>query len=166
LAYSIIGADEREYGPVDIDMLVKWTIEGRVVERTQLKDHETGRRFLACDMAELSVVFNPPPAAVAPRPKSQPIIPAYTSYPPAVYAGPQRSRIVAGIFGILLGWLGVHRFYLGYTTIGVIQLLMGTVLIPFTCGVSIIAAAIWGIVEGILCLVGGMRDADGRPLSI
>lgn len=166
MPFSIIGADEREYGPVEIDVLVKWAIEGRVVERTQLKDHESGRRFLACDMAQLDVVFHPPPAANRPPAISQPIIPAYMSYPPAPYYAPVRSRIVAGLLGILFGWLGVHRFYLGYTSIGVVQLLMGTVIALFTCGISLVFVAIWGAIEGILCLFGGLRDADGRPLSI
>ncbi len=170
MPYSIIGADDREYGPVERDTLVKWAIEGRVVERTQLREHETGRRFLACDLAELSAVFNPPPAGHLPQIAqvsqfSQPIIPAYTSYPPAPYQASGRSRIVAGILGIMFGFLGVHRFYLGYTAIGFIQLMMGTVLAIFTCGLSLIAVAIWGLVEGIICLSGGMPDADGRPLS-
>jgi TM2 domain-containing membrane protein YozV len=72
--------------------------------------------------------------------------------------------VAAGVLGILLGWLGVHRFYLGYNTIGVVQLILG-VLGWATCGVTTIAAAIWGIVEGVLILTGSMRtDASGRPL--
>jgi TM2 domain-containing membrane protein YozV len=171
VSYSIIGADDNEYGPVEVGTLVKWAREGRVVERTQIKDHESGRRFLACDMAELSAVFSAPPAEVA-RSVEQPIIPTYTSYPPAptpagsYYPSAQRSRIVAGILGIVFGWLGAHRFYLGYTSIGVVQLLMGTALAFPTCGLSFVVAVIWGAVEGILCLVGGMPDADGRPLTV
>jgi TM2 domain-containing membrane protein YozV len=167
LPYSIIGADEREYGPVEVDTLVKWATEGRVVERTQIKDHDSGRRYLACDMGELSAIFHPPPADLTPAPESQPIIPSYTSFPPAtynVYSRPQH-RIVAGVLGIFLGWLGVHRFYLGYTAIGVVQLLLGTVIAFNTCGLTWVIALIWGFVEGIICFFGGMPDADGRPLT-
>jgi TM2 domain-containing membrane protein YozV len=53
-------------------------------------------------------------------------------------------KIVAGICGILLGWAGVHKFVLGYTTEGVIQLVIGLV----TCG----AGGIIGIIEGIIYL--------------
>jgi TM2 domain-containing membrane protein YozV len=53
-------------------------------------------------------------------------------------------KVVAGICGILLGWLGVHKFVLGYTTEGVIQLVLGLI----TCG----AAGIVGIIEGIIYL--------------
>ena len=69
-----------------------------------------------------------------------------------------RSRLAAGLLGVFLGGLGVHRFYLGFTGIGVAQLL----LTFFTCGV----ASIWGLIEGILLLCGVMdRDADGKPLA-
>lgn len=70
------------------------------------------------------------------------------------------SRIVAGLLGILLGGFGVHRFVMGYTTIGIIQILVTVV----TCG----AGSLWGLIEGILILVGAegfTRDAQGRPLT-
>jgi TM2 domain-containing membrane protein YozV len=53
-------------------------------------------------------------------------------------------KVVAGICGILLGALGVHKFILGYTTEGIIQLCIGVV----TCG----ASHIIGIIEGIIYL--------------
>jgi TM2 domain-containing membrane protein YozV len=57
-------------------------------------------------------------------------------------------KITAGICAILVGWLGVHKFILGYTTEGVIMLLV-TVL---TCGIAGIVMSIVGIVEGIMYL--------------
>lgn len=54
-------------------------------------------------------------------------------------------KIVAGILGILLGGLGVHRFYLGDTTGGIIRIVITLV----TCGVGNII----GLVEGIIYLV-------------
>jgi TM2 domain-containing membrane protein YozV len=53
-------------------------------------------------------------------------------------------KVPAGICAILLGWLGVHKFLLGYTTEGVIQLILGVL----TCGLTNII----GIVEGIIYL--------------
>jgi TM2 domain-containing membrane protein YozV len=53
-------------------------------------------------------------------------------------------KIVAGICGILVGVFGVHKFVLGYTTEGIIQLVLGVI----TCG----AASIIGIIEGIIYL--------------
>lgn len=39
-------------------------------------------------------------------------------------------KIVAGIFGVLLGSLGIHKFYLGYTKEGITQLAV-SILITF-----------------------------------
>jgi TM2 domain-containing membrane protein YozV len=58
-------------------------------------------------------------------------------------------KIAAGILGILVGGLGIHKFVLGYTTEGLIMLL-GTVL---TCGMAAIVFGPIGLVEGILYLV-------------
>ena len=57
-------------------------------------------------------------------------------------------KVVAGILGILLGSLGIHKFYLGYTTPGLIMLLL-TLL---TCGV--VGSVMWviGLIEGIIYL--------------
>jgi TM2 domain-containing membrane protein YozV len=70
-----------------------------------------------------------------------------------------KSKIAAGLLGIFLGGFGVHRFYLGFTKIGIIQI----VVTIFTCGIG----SLWGFVEGILYLVGSngyTTDATGRPL--
>ncbi|HEV2837473.1 MAG TPA: NINE protein [Pyrinomonadaceae bacterium] len=53
-------------------------------------------------------------------------------------------KITAGICAILVGWLGVHKFILGYTTEGVIQLVLGVL----TCGLTNIIS----IVEGVIYL--------------
>ncbi len=63
-------------------------------------------------------------------------------------ADPESKRIAAGICGILLGALGVHKFILGYTTEGLIMLLV-TVL---TCGFGAMVMSIIGLIEGILYL--------------
>ncbi|OGF67486.1 MAG: hypothetical protein A2Y62_16290 [Candidatus Fischerbacteria bacterium RBG_13_37_8] len=71
--------------------------------------------------------------------------------------GEFKSKIAAGLFGIFLGGLGVHRFYLGYIGTGIIQILVTL----FTCGFG----AIWGLIEGILILTDQFKyDAEGRPL--
>ena len=79
-----------------------------------------------------------------------------------------KSKMAAGLLGIFLGWIGIHRFYLGYTSIGVAQCVLGSlgsILSPFTCGLLLIGACIWGLVEGIMILTGSInKDAQGRPL--
>ncbi|HEY9887222.1 MAG TPA: TM2 domain-containing protein [Candidatus Obscuribacterales bacterium] len=57
-------------------------------------------------------------------------------------------KIVAGILGILLGALGIHKFVLGYTTEGFIMLAI-TLL---TCGFGATVTGIIGLIEGIMYL--------------
>src|SRR5688500_11744645 len=57
-------------------------------------------------------------------------------------------KILVGILAIVVGAFGVHKFVLGYTTEGVIMLLV-TVL---TCGIAAAVTSLIGIVEGILYL--------------
>jgi TM2 domain-containing membrane protein YozV len=57
-------------------------------------------------------------------------------------------KIAAGICGILLGALGIHKFILGYTTPGIIMLLV-TVL---TLGLGGFIMGIIGLIEGIIYL--------------
>lgn len=66
-------------------------------------------------------------------------------------------KIVAGILGILLGGLGVHKFILGYTKEGAIMLavwILGLVL--FGAGPMIMG--IIGLIEGILYLTKSDED--------
>ena len=62
-----------------------------------------------------------------------------TPYPKAQ---PENKKIIAGVLAIVLGGLGIHKFILGYTQEGIIQLLIGL------CGVGYII----GIIEGIIYL--------------
>ena len=57
-------------------------------------------------------------------------------------------RIIAGILGILLGALGVHKFVLGYTTQGIIML----VIAVFTFGFGASLTGLIGLIEGIIYL--------------
>ncbi len=65
-------------------------------------------------------------------------------------------KIVAGILGILLGGLGIHKFILGYTTEGVIMLVTSVVGIVLSCFVipifATMAMGIIGLIEGIIYL--------------
>lgn len=75
-----------------------------------------------------------------------------------------KSKIAAGILGIFLGYFGVHNFYLGYTGKAIAQLLL-TLIGWIACGIGPIAAAVWGLIEGIMILTGSIStDADGNEL--
>ena len=56
----------------------------------------------------------------------------------------ENKKLVAGILAILIGSLGIHKFILGYTKEGIIQI-VGTVV---TCGI----AGIIPFIEGIIYL--------------
>lgn len=77
---------------------------------------------------------------------------------PAVPVGELKSKLVAGLLGILLGGWGVHNFYLGNTSRAVVQIIVTLI----TCG----AGSIWGLIEGIMILCGSINtDANGNPLK-
>jgi TM2 domain-containing membrane protein YozV len=61
-------------------------------------------------------------------------------------------KIAAGVCGIVLGGLGVHKFILGYTNEGVIMLVTYILGAIFLCGIPSIVVAVIGIIEGIMYL--------------
>lgn len=61
-------------------------------------------------------------------------------------------KLVAGLCGILLGYLGVHKFILGYNTEGIIMLLATLLASWVTCGAAGGIMAIIGLIEGIIYL--------------
>ena len=56
------------------------------------------------------------------------------------------------LISLFVGWLGIDRFYLGYTGLGILKLI--------TCG----GFGIWALIDLILILLGNLPDAQGRPL--
>ncbi|HEX5596511.1 MAG TPA: TM2 domain-containing protein [Micromonosporaceae bacterium] len=67
-----------------------------------------------------------------------------------------KSKVVAGLLGILLGAFGAGRFYTGHTGMAIGQI-AATWL---TCGLG----GIWPFIDGIIILVKGGTDAQGRIL--
>ena len=60
------------------------------------------------------------------------------------------SRLVALLFCILLGWIGVHRFYVGKIGTGILMV------------VTVGGLGIWMLIDLILIAVGEFRDKEGR----
>jgi len=140
--FRIIGGDGNQYGPVGADQVRQWIGEGRVNALTLV---------LAEGSSEWKTLGALPDFAAALSANHLP--------PVLLPVDLRKSRLVSGLLGIFIGGMGVHRFYLGYTAIGIVQLIVTIV----TCGVG----HIWGFVEGILILAGSTitTDAEGRSLK-
>ena len=116
---------------------------------------------------ERPVAAAQPSAAPVPAPPigAPPLQPPQAGYaagaPGAAYPVAVKSRIVAGIFGLLFGPLGVHNLYLGKIGLGIAQLL----LTVCTCGWGLILTWPWTLIESIVIFTGGVKDGQGRPLS-
>ena len=66
--------------------------------------------------------------------------------PPSPTGQKSEKKLIAGLLGvssIIWGGFGVHKFYLGYTKEGIIQLVL-----TLACGIG----AIIGLIEGIIYL--------------
>ncbi len=61
-------------------------------------------------------------------------------------------KMAAGLCGILLGGLGIHKFILGFNTPGIIMILVSLVAGILTCGISTMIMGIIGLIEGIMYL--------------
>ncbi|NOT47410.1 MAG: TM2 domain-containing protein [Acidobacteria bacterium] len=78
--------------------------------------------------------------------------------PPGAAPAGAEKKIAAGICGIVLGGLGIHKFILGYTQEGVILLsayLVTLIIAIVTCGIGtplVFIPTVIGIIEGIMYL--------------
>ncbi|NQT64864.1 MAG: NINE protein [FCB group bacterium] len=71
-----------------------------------------------------------------------------------------KSKLVAGLLGILLGSLGIHKFYLGYTAPGIIMLLITIIGGIVTLGVASGIMGLIGLIEGIVYLTKSDEDFE------
>ena len=133
--YKIVGVDGQQYGPVSAEEIRRWIAEHRVNAQTLVHlegspDWKPLGLFpeFASELKVLPPLITPPPAAAD--------------------ASRASNKIPAGICGILLGGLGIHKFILGYTGAGIVLLLV-TLL---TCGIAWPMTHLIGLIEGIIYL--------------
>jgi TM2 domain-containing membrane protein YozV len=120
--------------------------------------------------------YPPPPYSPPPPPYNTeyPQPGQYPPPPPGAYYDPtapfgrhpmtgeplsDKSKVIAGLLQLmgLFGLVGIGRIYLGYTGLGIAQLVVGVL----TCGLG---AVIWGIIDAVMILTDKVRDPQGRPL--
>jgi TM2 domain-containing membrane protein YozV len=145
IMYKIIGVDGKEYGPISPDQLRDWLRQGRVGQQTPVRPESGG------DWRPLSSYpeFN--------------FAPGVATLAPPTLSDRASKKIPAGVCGIVVGALGIHKFILGYTGAGLIMLLVSVL----TCGLAAPVFGLIGLIEGILYLSKSDEDfvrtyVDGR----
>lgn len=169
LTYSddVTEADNLRIGTAERESAVKHLGEHLSEGRLSLEEYEerVSAALEARTQADLKVLFKdlpgpypwfmqPPsaPVPVLPPPSGPPVF--THAAPPAVTGQSDKNQLAAGILQILLPF-GIGRFYTGHTGIGLAQLLTA----PLFIGV------VWSWIDGILFLVNGGTDAEGRRLQ-
>ena len=136
--YKIIGTDGRPYGPVSAEEIRRWIAENRVNAQTLVQMEGAQEWKPLGSFSEFASELKSVPPPIAP--------------PPSAVASRASNKIPAGICGILLGGLGIHKFILGYSGAGIIMLLVTIVGGICTCGVAACVMHVIGLIEGIIYL--------------
>lgn len=165
MAIYTVTLDGVAYEAETIETLEQWTAEGRLTADTIITDTGTGIKFTVSEHPQLRVrlpqrttptVPLPPNASGGYGQAQQQRPPSYTpptqTYTPGTLTATSANKLPAGICGILLNCLGVHKFILGYTTEGLIMLLGSILGGVFTCGASTVVFGVIGFIEGIIYL--------------
>jgi TM2 domain-containing membrane protein YozV len=160
--FNIVGADGKQYGPVSGEQIRQWIREGRANGTSQVQPVGATEWKSLSTLPEFADAFGGGTGA-----------PPTLSPPPANVSSRASNKVAAGICGILLGGLGVHKFILGYNNAGIIMLAAqvgGWVLMFISCGIMFfvpMAISIIGLVEGIIYLTKSDEEfvriyVDGR----
>jgi len=138
--YRIVGKDGQQYGPVTAEQLRSWIAENRANAQTLAQAEGTQEWKPLGSFPEFAPDLKPPTVSATAPPTMTPL--------PSTAVPRASNKIPAGVCGILLGSLGIHKFILGYTGAGLIMLLV-TIL---TCGIGGCVMHVIGLIEGIIYL--------------
>jgi DNA-directed RNA polymerase subunit RPC12/RpoP len=146
-------------GPLERKTLDAWKQEGRVTADCQVLRHGSDQwqwaSDLYADLEDNEEVADEQEAADS-------VVPPTNQHAPATNGSAEidrddetlspHSKPVAFLLALTLGWLGIHRFYLGYVGLGLAML--------FTCG----GLFVWAIVDALRILFGKVTDSEGLKL--
>jgi len=131
--FSVVGADETvHFSPIN-----------RLAFERDLRGESTAADRIAIAAEQQATPAHPAVSVAVTQPT-----PAYPAVAVVVPRPPAKSRVTAGVLALLLGFLGVHKFYLGQIGLGVLYLIFAWTFIP----------ALIAFIEGILYLV--MSDEE------
>lgn len=86
----------------------------------------------------MSIEEQTSPDSSASTPEPAPVTP-----PPGGQIPGADKKLLCGLLGIFIGWTGAHKFVLGYTKEGIIQIILN-----IACGLG----GLLGLIEGIIYL--------------
>lgn len=139
--YKIIGADQKEYGPISADQIRQWISEGRINSNTRMQAEGTGVWKRAGEFTEFTAALTVTPA---------PLHAAPISMPPAT--APVKSSLMA-IWAMITGILSLITCC---WLLGPIPIVLGCVALaqikkdPGQTGAGF---AITGIVLGVVSVI-------------
>jgi TM2 domain-containing membrane protein YozV len=141
--------NDSEQGPYTFEDLVMYEQTGDVSDGTQVRraNHDVWLKWSSIKAVHLE------------DERKRKLYAEKFGHPATAATGNQRSRMTYILLGLFFGCLGIHNFYAGYTTRGVIQLVI-TLLLGWII-VGVVVTGLWSIVE--ICTV--REDALGHPFA-
>ena len=84
---------------------------------------------------------------------------AYESIDSVFNNGPSgKSRGIAGLLAILMGWCGLHYFYIGKTNAGILFLIVAIL----SCGILASVTTIVSIIQGVLFFTSTQEEFESK----
>jgi hypothetical protein len=129
---------------------------GNPISQSAEVGSDRGAEDIAREEVERARRFGIPPArAHRPATGDQPM----GSRTAEGFGGTQKRILPAAILAFMLGFLGIHRFYVGKTGTGIIMVVLSATVI------GLFVTSIWALVDLVMIVVGSFEDADGRPIT-
>ncbi|MBL8693317.1 MAG: DUF4339 domain-containing protein [Planctomycetes bacterium] len=162
--------DGREYGPIDLDGLIRWAREGRLIATMQVEKDGTGVWQAASSYPELATAFTSSSSGAAPAGTGAAGTPVATGGAPASSAPtselssglrrlkgtPSANLSVGEVFG--KAWSLMSWEFLGYTLV--------VSIVTFAAGFVAPAAVIVGGPMQVGLSICALRTLDGEPVEL